>query len=56
MGDLFSIYKKWREQIDSGLTEDEAEDADKRAFMRYAKLKNWIMTILKNWKCSMMST
>lgn len=39
MSDLFSIYKKWREQTDSNLIEDEAEDVDKKAFMRYAKLK-----------------
>lgn len=39
MRDLFSIYKIWREQSDLNPSEDEAEDADKKAFMKYAKLK-----------------
>ena len=39
MSGLFSIYKKWREQADQNLAEDESEDGDKKAFMKYAKLK-----------------
>lgn len=39
MSSLFEQYKAWRELTDGELTEDDSDYGDKKAFMKYAKLK-----------------
>ena len=39
--DVFALYRKWREETDYGeaLEDDQSEVNDRKAFMRYAKMR-----------------
>ena len=39
--DVFALYRKWREETDyvEALEDDQSEVNDRKAFMRYAKLR-----------------
>lgn len=39
MSDLFEQYKAWRKLTDQKASENLEDDGDKKAFMKYAKLK-----------------
>lgn len=39
MEQIFALYKQWREETDQYPFNEESDTSDKKAFMKYAKLK-----------------